>query len=586
MGRAGGLSSRVPPASRRLGERLVAPPDPWAGVLALMFWAASLTPTLLPRSTLIQGALTGVLTVVGYGIGGLAVGALRAIRAAPRLRGATRWMSSAARARRALVVAELAIAALLLVGGMPLWLQWQNGQRTLVGLDHLGARAMVNTALIAAALAAALMMICRLVAAACGALDRLLWRRVGPLWSRIGVAVAFAAVLALFVSQVLIEGVYGGLRDHYAAGDKKTEPGIYQPTGSLQSGGPGSLTPWDTLGLQGRTFAGSATPVSDLAQFAGDGVPVLEPIRVYVGLDTAPTPQERADLALRELQRTGAFARRVLVIGTATGTGWINPRAASAIEYMWHGDSAFVAQQYSYLPSWITFLAGKKDAGDAARALIGAVAGYWATLPIGQRPELVFFGESLGSYGAEEALAGGTLPESIAALDAEDERAFFVGPTQGNPVWRQLQGDRAAGSPVWRPVDPDGLVQTATSNDELPEGGSPGPTVQYLAHGTDPVTWWGWSCLLYPPEWITGPAAPGLPSQVVWFPIVTWLQTVTDLFEGFGTDPGFGHNYDDSFARGFAAVAAPPGWTAADTDRLAELLSQLNEIGVGDDGSS
>ena len=87
------------------------------------------------------------------------------------------------------------------------------------------------------------------------------------------------------------------------------------------------------------------------------------------------------------------------------------------------------------------------------------------------------------------------------------------------------------------------------------------------------IAWW-------PPEWITGPHGPDTMGQMIWFPFVTWLQTSADLIAGFSASVGHGHNYSDAFASGFASVAAPPGWTQADTTQLAELLSLLNAIGT------
>ena len=52
----------------------------------------------------------------------------------------------------------------------------------------------------------------------------------------------------------------------------------------------------------------------------------------------------------------------------------------------------------------------------------------------------------------------------------------------------------------------------------------------------------------------------------------------TDLMAGFSTEPGFGHNYNDSFVQGFASIASPPEWSSADTTRLARHLDYLNQI--------
>jgi uncharacterized membrane protein len=53
------------------------------------------------------------------------------------------------------------------------------------------------------------------------------------------------------------------------------------------------------------------------------------------------------------------------------------------------------------------------------------------------------------------------------------------------------------------------------------------------------------------------------------------IVSVSDLVVGCGTDPGFGHNHAAGFAEGWAAVAAPDGWTAEDTARLRGFLEPL-----------
>ena len=54
---------------------------------------------------------------------------------------------------------------------------------------------------------------------------------------------------------------------------------------------------------------------------------------MYAGLQTADTDAAAdADVLVRELERTGAFERKLLVIVPTTGTGWINPVAARALE--------------------------------------------------------------------------------------------------------------------------------------------------------------------------------------------------------------------------------------------------------------
>ena len=80
-----------------------------------------------------------------------------------------------------------------------------------------------------------------------------------------------------------------------------------------------------TLGYQGRNFVATG-PRDELSRL--NGAPAKEPIRVYAGLQTADTDEEQDAVLLSELDRTGAFDRKVLVIVPTTGTGWINPVAA------------------------------------------------------------------------------------------------------------------------------------------------------------------------------------------------------------------------------------------------------------------
>ena len=51
----------------------------------------------------------------------------------------------------------------------------------------------------------------------------------------------------------------------------------------------------------------------------------VDPIRVFVGLHAAPTVEERARLAVDELERLGAFERRRILVCSPTLRGYVNP---------------------------------------------------------------------------------------------------------------------------------------------------------------------------------------------------------------------------------------------------------------------
>ena len=121
---------------------------------------------------------------------------------------------------------------------------------------------------------------------------------------------------------------------------------------------------------------------------------------------------------------------------TTTGTGWVDPDAAEAVEFMYDGDTAIAAMQYSFLPSWIQFLVGTELAGEAGAAINVAVFEWWDSLEE-PRPKLLLFGESLGSLGLETALAGDSIDESLTTL-SRSNGVLMTGPTASNPIWQQL----------------------------------------------------------------------------------------------------------------------------------------------------
>ena len=202
----------------------------------------------------------------------------------------------------------------------------------------------------------------------------------------------------------------------------------------------------------------------------------------------------------------------MLGIFTATGTGWINPKVADSLEYLHRGDTAEVSMQYSFLPSWLSFLVDQTRAEEAGQALIGAVLRRVDELPPAERPKVLVFGESLGSYGTEQAF------DSLADLRAKVDGALLAGPTFANPIWDQLIDDRAHGSPQWLPALPAGtgasFARTPADLAGVAEHGV-APRVVYLQNASDPVTWWSLELAYRKPDWAgvaggAGPAA-GIP---------------------------------------------------------------------------
>ena len=192
----------------------------------------------------------------------------------------------------------------------------------------------------------------------------------------------------------------------------------------------------------------------------------------------------------------------MVAVATTTGTGWINEAEASALEYMYNGNTAIVSMQYSFLPSWLSFLVDKENARQAGQALFEAVDELVRALPENQRPKLVVFGESLGSFGGEAPFL------SLNNLIARTDGALFSGPTFNNTIWTDLTNNRDAGSPQWLPIyDKGENVRFAAKPEDLDRPTDPWgrPRVVYLQHASDPIAWWNPDLLFTKPDWLREP---------------------------------------------------------------------------------
>jgi uncharacterized membrane protein len=325
---------------------------------------------------------------------------------------------------------------------------------------------------------------------------------------------------------------------------------------STVSGGPGSLVSWAGLGRDGRLHAFAAVrprPIPDRP----DGVPDLSietvmgtparsaPAQVYVGLDSAPSPRERVDLAMAELERTGAFDRSLLVLVSPTGTGYVNYVATAALQYLALGDVATVTLQYSRRPSPVS-LGMVRGAREQNRLLWLRLLQRLRDRP-GPRPRVVLFGESLGAHTSQDVfLHWGTLGLDAMGID----RALWIGTPYGSKWMRQVtRGDR---------LDVD-RESVAVVNDFAQfaalaeQRGSP-PRFVLLSHDNDGVTKFGPDLLWYPPDWL-GPSRPrpqpvavgsprGIPPAMRWRPLTTFFQSLVDM-KNAQTSGAFGANQHD-----------------------------------------
>ena len=121
------------------------------------------------------------------------------------------------------------------------------------------------------------------------------------------------------------------------------------------------------------------------------------------------------DLALAEMDRTGAWDRSLIMLVSPTGTGYVNYCAVSAVQYLSRGDAATVTLQYSKRPSPLSV--GKiKDAWEQNRLLWLRILERVRTMPPDRRPRVVLFGESLGAHTSQDTfLHWGTLDRKRSA---------------------------------------------------------------------------------------------------------------------------------------------------------------------------
>jgi len=375
--------------------------------------------------------------------------------------------------------------------------------------------------------------------------------------------IVIVALVVVVVLAAAFKGFEKLSNDIYRKTNGTTANGVTQPQSAMRSGSSASLVSWQSLGLQGRSFVARGPSRQQLQAF--NGRRPKEPIRVYVGLDSAPTAAARASLAVKELDRTGAFTRRLLIVMGATGTGWIEPQSADPPEYMYNGDTAEVTIQYSFLPSWISFITDKAKATDAGRALFNAVYAHWNRLPAASRPKLIAYGLSLGSFAGQSPFSG------AADFRARTDGAYFAGTPNDSQPWRTLEDTRDTGSPEWQPTYEGGKTirwAAEPGNLTVATGTWSSPRVLYLQHGSDPVVWWSPRLVLHRPGWLSEPRAPDVSTETRWFPLITFLQVTVDQFLGTNVANGHGHNYGNMTVYAWSAIAAPPGWTAEKAQQL------------------
>ncbi|MBT2134455.1 alpha/beta-hydrolase family protein [Croceibacterium sp. LX-88] len=524
--------------------------------IGTLLFAASLTPSLTPRPPLLLGVLAGLGLAAGYVLG-LA------------LRGLWTYLGYAVQPAHPrgwqIIVGVLALIAVVF-----LWLSmgWQNDIRTLFGMEPWSRWNSITVALVSV-ITFGLLFLCgmgiRIVFRRSAKwLDRHFPRKVTVLLSALVAAVVLWAVVTGIVFRTGLHMMDSSFRELDALIEREAPA----PTSTLKTGSTASLIAWDSLGRQGREYIASGPSIDDIAQLTGG--PAQQPIRVYAGLNSADSVDQRARLALAELERVGGFDKSVLVVIAPTGTGWVDAAAIDTLEYLHRGDVASVAIQYSYLASWLSLLVEPNYGSDSARALFRQVYDHWKALPKESRPRLYLYGLSLGALSSESSM------DLFDVIEDPIQGAVWAGPPFPSPLWNSATRNREPGSPVWLPRFRDGSIVRFTNQENqlnLP-GARWGPMrIVYLQYGSDPITFFEPSSFYREPEWMRGQRAPDVSPSFVWIPGVTFTQLGVDMITGMSTPPGTGHVFAaEHYLDAWVAVTEPTGWTE---DGLAKLRATL-----------
>lgn len=523
-------------------------------LLGLMLFAASLTPSLIPRGPDVQGVLGGVLIAVGYLLA-RSLGLIWRAADFPRPSG---WLALALKLFFAVLVVSVAVWSMMYS------LTWQNELRGKMGMEPAEASHLVKIGFVAT------LIFC--IAYAIGMGIAVLFRWIRSIFYRVmparraNVLGVISVVVILFVvtRDGILDLVVTGLDESYEAAQMLFDVAPPRPEKPNIAGSAASLISWAAMGEPGRNFVMNGPDADAISRFSGKSA--LDPIRVYVGRANGETPQERAELALAELKRMGAFDREVLIVTSPTGTGWMDPGSHDPVEYMHNGNIATVGAQYSFLQSPLALILETRTGLDQATALLEVVHKHWKTLPSEDRPRLYVHGLSLGAWSSMYAT------NLFRLVGDPIDGAFWAGPPFPSRFWQHIQNARLTDSPWMLPTIGDGsLVRYASHFADASQADAEWGSMRivFLQYSSDPIVFYDPFSLWRAPPWMNDPPAEDVSKHLIFIPVVTQFQLALDMALSFGAPPGHGHAY---FAKDYIApwveVTAPDDWTSVDTERL------------------
>jgi uncharacterized membrane protein len=356
--------------------------------------------------------------------------------------------------------------------------------------------------------------------------------------------------------------------------NQRLEPGYSTPpTTPLVSGSPESLLPFGDLGQQGRRFVTDVVTPELIEQVMGESARA-QPIRAYVGFNSEPLYQTgRAELALAELERTGAFDRSVLLLISPTGTGWVDHTLIEAAELLTRGDIATCCIQYARYPSFLSIQKVALGRGQF-RLLLWGVTQRLAGLPPERRPRVLVFGESMGAWTSSDVI----MFQGIEGFDHYGiDRALWVG-LPWLSKWSRSGMARGSHTLV-----PPGTVRVFDRHEQLAaldDDQRARLRAVVVSHDNDPIAVLGPDLLVQRPPWLAdGQRGRGVPHTMRWQPVGTFIQTGMDAMNAMLLTPGefasFGHDYRADMAAFVRDAYGLPEATDQQLERIEQVLRSL-----------
>ena len=400
-------------------------------------------------------------------------------------------------------------------------------------------------------------------------------------------ALAEAATAAVWIGAGT--ALYNSGVGYLGRANEKVDPGYTMPPSTpLVSGSPSSHTTFEELGQQGRRYVTDVVTPEVISEVLGEPA-AAHPIRTFVGFNTEPLyPSGRAEIALAELDRTGAFDREYLLLVSPTGTGWVDHTLIESAELFARGDIATCCIQYGKYPSFLSLQ--KVALGRAQfRLLLWGVKQRLAERPQDRRPRVLVFGESLGAWTSSDVV----MYQGIAGFDHYGiDRALWVG-----LPWlaRWSRSGMARGSSKLVPPGTVGVFDSTEALAALEGEERARLRAVILSHDNDPIAVLGPDLAVRPPDWLGEQRGRGVPPSMEWSPGITFVHTMIDAANAMVMVPGefgsFGHDYRADMASfvhasfDFAPVSADQ--LRAVEDRLRTLeLERAERIKAGSRGDA